>query len=75
MDPMTFMLSMVMMKMLGNELPHTIMYEMNRPDLVAKYGSWAVGRAEAVCPLNDAECVEKYAQSLQRKTLSKAGVL
>lgn len=32
--------------------------------LVEKYGSWAVGRAESVCPEGDVECVEREAARL-----------
>lgn len=74
MDMFSFMMFMVMMKMFGNDLPHTIEYELRRPDLVAKYGAWAVGRAESVCPLDDSECVELEAARLQRGQLAKVGL-
>jgi len=35
-----------------------------RRKLVDFYGSWAVGRAESVCPRGDYECVEREASRL-----------
>ncbi len=74
MNPFEFMVFAFMMKILGNDLPHMIDYMNRRPDIVAKYGKWAVGRAEAVCPMDDADCVEKYAAVLQRNQLAKIGI-
>jgi hypothetical protein len=53
-------------KIMMNDIPHAIM----RGQLVDKYGSWAVGRAESVCPLNDMDCIEKEAARLQRTQLA-----
>jgi len=39
-------------------------YGKPRQDLVDKYGTWAVGRAEAVCPEGDTACVTKEAERL-----------
>ena len=47
-----------------NEVPHMLEYEGKRAKLVNQYGSWAVGRAESVCPLQDDECVEREASRL-----------
>lgn len=58
---------MLFVKILGNDLPHAI----RRGQLVDEYGSWAVGRAESVCPLNDMDCIEKEAARLQRTQLAQ----
>lgn len=60
--------TMILTKLVINDIPHMIMrtaeYEEKRQSMVGAYGSWAVGRAESFCPLNDAECVEKEAERL-----------
>ena len=45
----------------GQEFLPSIAPEAKRP-LVEKYGLWAVNRAEAFCPHNDVECVEREAK-------------
>jgi len=35
-----------------------------REELVKQYGTWAVGRAESVCPEDDVECVRREAARL-----------
>jgi len=47
-----------------NDVPHMLEYEGKRAKLVDRFGSWAVGRAESVCPRQDAECVEREAGRL-----------
>lgn len=47
-----------------NEVPHMLEYEEKRARLVDRFGSWSVGRAESVCPRQDAECVEREAGRL-----------
>lgn len=42
---------------------HSIPYEAKKP-LTDKYGKWAVELAEALCPENDAACVEREAKRL-----------
>ena len=42
---------------------HSIPWEAKKP-LVERYGSWAVNRAEAFCPENDAACVEREAKRM-----------
>lgn len=45
----------------GLEFLPSISPRAKRP-LVEKYGLWAVNRAEAFCPQNDVECVEREAK-------------
>ena len=47
-----------------NDVPHMLEYDGERAKLVDQFGSWAVGRAESVCPRQDAECVEREAGKL-----------
>jgi len=42
---------------------HSIPWEAKSP-LIDRYGLWAVNRAEAFCPENDAACVEREAKRL-----------
>jgi len=42
---------------------HSIPWEAKQP-LIARYGKWAVNRAEALCPENDVACVEREAQRM-----------
>lgn len=44
-----------------------------RRRLVEKHGSWAVGRAEAICPENDVACVEREAKRLIETLRSRYG--
>jgi len=44
-------------------LPATIPWEAKQP-LMERYGSWAVSLAEARCPRNDVDCVEREARIL-----------
>jgi len=44
-----------------------------RVRLVEKYGSWQVGRAEAVCPEEDVACVEREAKRLTETLASRYG--
>ena len=44
-----------------------------REKLVDKYGSWAVGRAEAVCPEDDVKCVTREAERLFNTIQSRYG--
>ena len=39
-------------------------YYEKRSALVDQYGSWQVGRAEAVCPKGDLSCIEREASRL-----------
>jgi hypothetical protein len=65
MNPFDMIMFMFFAKIMVNDLPHAIM----RGQLVDQYGSWAVGRAESVCPLNDVDCIEKEAARLQQTQL------
>ena len=59
------MMVLLMTKIMLNDIPHML----ERQELVDKYGSWAGGRAEAVCPKNDMVCIEKEAARLQMTQL------
>lgn len=43
---------------------HHSIYGPEREELVRQYGTWAVGRAESVCPEDDVECVRREAARL-----------
>lgn len=43
---------------------HHSIHGPERVRLVRQYGTWAVGRAEAVCPEDDVECVREEAYKL-----------
>lgn len=59
---------------LGAELPnrHSIHGEPRRR-LVEEHGSWAVGRAEAICPEDDVACVERESKRLIETIRSRHG--
>jgi len=42
--------------------------------LIEAYGEWAVNSAIAICPLNDAECVEREARRLYESRFFRGGV-
>jgi len=46
---------------------HSIPWEAKRP-LIDRYGRWAVNLAEARCPEDDVECVEREARILFETT-------
>lgn len=48
-----------------NDIPHMLEYQEKRQELADKYGSWCVGRAEAVCARGDLKCIEAEAARLQ----------
>lgn len=47
----------------GNPGHHSIPWEAKEP-LVKKYGTWAVNRAESLCPHDDVACVEREARRM-----------
>ena len=51
-----------------NDVPHMLDYEGKRAKLVDQFGSWAVGRAESVCPRQDAECGKERRVSCSTRT-------
>ena len=59
-----FIVVMVSGMMKGAFSEHHSIHGPERRRLVDAYGSWAVGRAEAVCPEGDVACVESEAQKL-----------
>jgi hypothetical protein len=69
MSPFDMVMFMLFMKIMVNDIPHAFM----RGELVDRYGTWAVGRAESVCPIDDMDCIEKEAARLQRTQLAKIG--
>ena len=71
--------TMILLKFMLNDVPHAALgidkgnpnptrkgnpNPARRRKLVDFYGSWAVGRAESVCPRGDYECVEREASRL-----------
>ena len=63
----SMIMALMMAKVMLNDIPHML----ERQELIDKYGSWAVGRAEAVCPKGDMECIEKEAARLQMTQLKE----
>lgn len=62
-----YMISVI--KLMLNDLPHIALGISNvdptkRRELVDHYGSWAVGRAESICPRGDYNCIEREASRL-----------
>lgn len=66
------MMSMIMKSVGGMFGSHSI-HGPERERLVGIYGSWAVGRAESVCPADDVACVEREAVSLLAAYKKRAG--
>lgn len=63
----------MLVKMMTNDVPHMIgligsdetdYYLGERARMIAKYGKWAVGRAEAMRPAGDVEGIEKMSMRL-----------
>lgn len=48
----------------GSGLEHYSIHGPERKELIDQYGTWAVGRAESVCPEDDVECVRREAARL-----------
>lgn len=55
------------------ESTHHSIHGPERDRLVDQFGTWAVGRAEAVCPADDVSCVEREAAKLYAKIKDKGG--
>ena len=51
---------------------HSIPWKAKRP-LIDRYGKWAVELAEARCPENDVECVEREARILSETVKYRRG--
>lgn len=64
------MLTLLLARFIFNDVPHMMglvqdeEYVEQRNGLVRQYGSWATGRAEAMCPEGDVACVRQEAERL-----------
>ena len=69
-----FLISMVGVAIMGREVVRSVAsgnsgaYQAQR-DLEARYGSWAVETAIAVCPRDDTGCIEREAKRLYESRL------
>jgi len=61
---MGFMAMMVGGMAKGAFAEHHSIHGRERDELVRMYGTWAVGRAESMCPEGDIECVKMEAARL-----------